>query len=193
MCTHTHTHTHTIQGRQYSSSPHHTHVHIWTCNVCTILWLHTPAVSHMNAHGHHQHSINNNSIQESWVSDEELYTSLTHLMYVCLYVHTWMNNCTLHWPPPTQHHHLILTTYIVCSPHSLASNTVLCRALLPSHCLHILTRPMQLQSTTSEIIPQGVENTTPLSQNSVVEHLSFSLSRKTNIPSHYDTLVTRHM
>ena len=58
---------------------------------------------------------------------------------------------------------------------------------------HILTTPCSYSPQSFRNIPQGVENTTLLSQNSVVEHLSFSLSRKINILSNYNTLDTRHM
>ena len=67
------------------------------------------------------------------------------------------HECT--WPPPTQHQQQILTTRFipVCSPHSLTSNMVLCRALLPSHCFHIPTTPT-FSATTTPLTPDTCRN-----------------------------------
>ena len=93
---HTNTRKHARMYTQYKEGS--TLVHqTWTLMQCMyIQWLHTPVVSHMNAHGHHQYSINNNCIQESWVYKWWITVHITHThTYVRTYVHTWTHNAQL--------------------------------------------------------------------------------------------------
>ena len=143
---HTRKHAHTY-ARMHACTSMYTHArmykHVQACtrmHACT----RTHACTHTHAHTHTHYKEGSALVHHT----THMYT-LGHAMYVLFYDFTHSSQsheCT--WPPPTQHQQLILTTRFipVCSPHSLDSNRVQCRALIPSHCLHI---PMQLQSTAS--------------------------------------------
>ena len=129
------THAHT-QARTYIRPHARMYKHVHTCT-----HVHTHTHTRTHTHTHYKEG-------SALVHHTTHMHTLGHAMHVLFYNFTHSSQSHECPWPPTQHRQQILTTRFipVCSPHSLDSNMVLCRALLPSHCLNI---PMQLQSAAS--------------------------------------------